>query len=72
MKKILIISYYWDKSNSIGRQRWFNYVNELINKNIKVYVLTSSNENKIIFKENLVIIKRKSNDTNTIFNPPFF
>ena len=71
MKKILIISYYWDQSNSIGRQRWFNYVNELINKNIKVYVLTSANENKIIFKENLVIIKRKSNDINTIFSKLF-
>jgi len=71
MKKILIISYYWDERNSIGRQRWFNFVNELIKKNIKVYVLTSSNENKIILKENLTIIKRKSFDINTIFSKLF-
>jgi len=71
MKKILVVSYYWDKRNSIGRQRWFNFVNELTKKNIKVYVLTSSNENNIIYKENLVILKRKSFDINIIFSKLF-
>ena len=33
MKKILLVSYYWDQKNSIGRQRWYNLVNELIKEN---------------------------------------
>ena len=59
MKKILLVSYYWDQKNSIGRQRWYNLVNELIKEKVKVYVFTASNKNEVVEKGQLVIIRKK-------------
>ena len=56
MKKILLVSYYWDQKNSIGRQRWYNLVKELIKEKVKVYVFTASNRNEVVEKGQLVII----------------
>ena len=58
MKKIPLVSYYWDQKNSIGRQRWYNLVNELIKEKVKVYVFTASNKNEVVDKGQLVIIRK--------------
>ena len=71
MKKILLVSYYWDQKNSIGRQRWYNLVNELIKEKVKVYVFTASNKNEVVEKGQLVIIRKKIFDINSIFSNLF-
>mgnify|MGYP001473810109 FL=1 len=71
MKKILIVSYYWDQKNSVGRQRWYNLVNELIKEKVKVYVFTASNKNEVVEKGQLVIIRKRIFDINSIFSNLF-
>tara|TARA_B100001115_G_scaffold162989_1_gene138936 strand:+ start:1816 stop:3054 length:1239 start_codon:yes stop_codon:yes gene_type:complete len=71
VKKILIVSYYWDQKNSVGRQRWYNLVNELIKEKVKVYVFTASNKNEVVEKGQLVIIRKRIFDINSIFSNLF-
>mgnify|MGYP001221972035 FL=1 len=71
MKKILIVSYYWDQKNSVGRQRWYNLVNELIKEKVKVYVFTASNKNEVVEKGQLVIIRKRIFDINSFFSNLF-
>tara|TARA_Y100001935_G_scaffold88915_1_gene73793 strand:+ start:2217 stop:3455 length:1239 start_codon:yes stop_codon:yes gene_type:complete len=71
VKKILIVSYYWDQKNSVGRQRWYNLVNELIKEKVKVYVFTASNKNEVVEKGQLVIIRKRIFDINSFFSNLF-
>ncbi len=60
MKKILLISYYWENDNSVGKQRWTNLISELRKNNYEIIVLTFSKREYIKKEKKFTLIEKKN------------
>ena len=64
MKKILLITYYWENSESVGKKRWVNFISELGKLNFDISVLTFGGRDFIKKENNYTLIKRNINSAN--------
>ena len=68
MKKILLISYYWENDNSVGKQRWTNLISELRKNNYEIIVLTFSKREYIKKEKKFTLIEKKINSFYDFFS----
>ena len=68
MKKILLITYYWENSESVGKKRWINFISELKKSNFDISVLTFSSRDFIKKENNFTLIERNINSANKFFS----
>ena len=68
MKKILLITYYWENSESVGKKRWVNFISELKKSNFDISVLTFSSRDFIKKENNFTLIERNINSANKFFS----
>ena len=68
MKKILLITYYWENSESVGKKRWVNFISELRKLNFDISVLTFSSRDFIKEENNFTLIERNINSANKFFS----
>ena len=68
MKKILLITYYWENNESVGKKRWINFISELRKSNLDISVLTFSGRDNIKKENNYTLIERNINSANKFFS----
>ena len=68
MKKILLITYYWKNSESVGKKRWVNFISELGKSNFDISVLTFGGRDFIKKENNYTLIERNINSANKFFS----
>ena len=68
MKKILLITYYWENNESVGKKRWTNFISELRKSNLDISVLTFSGRDNIKKENNYTLIERNINSANKFFS----
>ena len=68
MKKILLITYYWENNESVGKKRWTNFISELRTSNLDISVLTFSGRDNIKKENNYTLIERNINSANKFFS----
>ena len=68
MKKILLITYYWENNDSVGKKRWINFISELRKSNLDISVLTFSGRDNIKKENNYTLIERNINSANKFFS----
>ena len=64
MKKFLLITYYWENSESVGKKRWVNFISELRKSNFDISVLTFGGRDFIKKENNYTLIERNINSAN--------
>ncbi len=64
MKKLLLITYYWKNSESVGKKRWVNFISELRKSNFDISVLTFGGRDFIKKENNYTLIERNINSAN--------
>ena len=71
MKKVIVITYYWNLSIGVGKLRWMELVKSLKYKNINpiVYTVGDNNEEKVF--DDYTIVTRKIFDINSLFSKVF-
>ena len=68
MKKILLITYYWENNESVGKKRWVNFISELRKSNFDISVLTFTGRDFIKKENNYTLIERNINSANKFFS----
>tara|TARA_B100001057_G_scaffold334923_1_gene335540 strand:- start:3721 stop:4962 length:1242 start_codon:yes stop_codon:yes gene_type:complete len=68
LKKILLITYYWKNSESVGKKRWVNFISELGKSNFDISVLTFGGRDFIKKENNYTLIERNINSANKFFS----
>jgi len=68
LKKILLITYYWENNESVGKKRWINFISELRKSNLDISVLTFSGRDNIKKENNYTLIERNINSANKFFS----
>ena len=64
MKKVIVITYYWNLSIGVGKLRWMELVKSLKSKNIHPIVYTVGNNNEEKVFDDYTIVTRKIFDIN--------
>ena len=68
MKKILLITYYWENNESVGKKRWVNFISELRKSNFDISVLAFSGRDNTKKENNYTLIERNINSANKFFS----
>ena len=71
MKKVIVITYYWNLSIGVGKLRWMELVKSLKSKNIHPIVYTVGNNNEEKVFDDYTIVTRKIFDINSLFSKVF-
>ena len=71
MKKIIIVSYYWDKEDGVGRLRWKGLLKYLKGNDFYPIIFTKGKANKHYTYDDHKIITNKGFDINSLFSKIF-
>ena len=68
MKKILLITYYWENNESVGKKRWVNFISELRKSNFDISVLSFTGRDFTKKENNYTLIERNIKSANKFFS----
>ena len=71
MKKVIIVSYYWDNEDGVGRLRWKGILKYLKGNGLYPIIFTKGNSNKESKYDDHTIITNKGFDINSFFSKIF-
>ena len=71
MKKVIIVSYYWDNEDGVGRLRWKGILKYLKGNGLYPIIFTKGNSNKESKYDDHTIITNKVFDINSFFSKIF-
>ena len=71
MKKVIIVSYYWDKEDGVGRLRWKGLLKYLKGNDLYPIIFTKGKTNKQYTYDDHTIITNKGFDINSLFSKIF-
>ena len=71
MKKVIVITYYWNFTTGVGKLRWTELVKSLKSKNIHPIVYTAGDNNEEKVFDDYTMVTRKFFDINNLFSKVF-